>query len=484
MNKIKQLKKKNPGIARHTNLQPENKFQSLNDLALQFYTEGDYQTAQQLYARHLAMVPGDIGAWCNLGVLMRKEKQPETAVICYKRALNLTPDDASLWSNLGNALRDLDRLDESKQALERGISCKFDSPGLYFHLGLTERDLGNTDTAIKHFLKAEQLGYKNKDELHWELGFARLLAGDLKNGFSDYEHRWGMEEAGRKRHERIPEWDGRSLKHSLLVCSEQGFGDTIQFCRFLPLLKSLVQQVVFEVQPELVRLLKVSPACEGIEIVARGESIPPVSARASLMSLPFLLGTDWETLPTRTPYLRPPSTHPAPFSESSDRLRIGIAWNGSPSFKNNAKRSMSLSQFAPILEMPELTYYSFLKGSAEEEIKQFGMETVVHNLSGSIRDFADSAAIMSEMDLVITTCTSVAHLAGALGKPVWVLLCHAADWRWLLKRQDTPWYPTMKLFRQQTPGDWDGVIRSVTTALDEWLANKENSSPVKMVAAV
>jgi hypothetical protein len=271
------------------------------------------------------------------------------------------------------------------------------------------------------------------------------------------------------RHFRQPMWNGESLGgKTILLYAEQGLGDTIQFVRYASIVKQHGGTVVVECQKPLVGLLE---GCPGVDqLVAQGDDLPAFDVQAPLLSVPGILGTSVETIPARAPYLFAKAARVEPWRERLiDGFKIGIAWQGNPAFRGDPFRSIPLRCFAPLAEIPGVCLVSLQKGAGTEQLAEVRDLFPVIELGSRLDDFLDTAAVMGHLDLVITSDTAPAHLAGALGVPVWVALSFAPDWRWLLDRCDSPWYPTMRLFRQRELGNWDGVFQEIKEALYERL---------------
>lgn len=438
--------------------------------ALRAHNANRLEEAAQLYQRIVHLDPAFAPAWINLGVLLRRTGKAEAAVMCLRRGIALEPEDGAAWSNLGNALRSANRLDEAHSAQRRALDL---SPGVarvHYNYGLTVRDKGDLDAAEHAMHRAELLGYETPD-IAWDRALTALLAGKFRAGFEAYESRWRLPESAAL-HQTIPQWDGSPLgDRTLLVWAEQGLGDTLQFSRYLCDgaaalgLAAAGGRIILEVQPPLARVLQRSPDFSGITVVPRGARLPPADVQIPLLSLPRLAGTDTHNIPDHCPYIvAPPDSVPPPGLQP-DRLKIGICWAGKPSHRNDRNRSVPLSSFGALFDLPGTDFLSLQKGPAAEEIAERSIGALVRDLGGGFRDFADTAAALRALDLVITVDTSVAHLAGAMARPVWVLLPYAPDWRWMLHRDDSPWYPSMTLFRQTSPGDWDEVFTRVRQAL-------------------
>ncbi|MBF0372933.1 MAG: hypothetical protein HQL39_05880, partial [Alphaproteobacteria bacterium] len=288
-----------------------------------------------------------------------------------------------------------------------------------------------------------------------------MLMGEFREGARIYEGRVKsqMDLVGRDYPQ--PAWNGAKFKNrTLFLHSEQGLGDTLNFLRYVPLVKARGGRVILECQAPLL------PLCAGLgadRVIAAGETPPPFDLCRSLVSLPFVFGHDLKSLPAKVPYLVTPADRVEAWrarlgAPQPGRLRIGLVWAGSPGHGNDRHRSVSIDSLRPILDVPGATFFSLQKGPAADQLRQAGLSGTVHDLGASLRDFADTAAVVELLDLVISVDTSVVHLAGALARPCWAMLPFCPDWRWLIGREDSPWYPTLRLFRQTTSGDWAGVV--------------------------
>ena len=377
------------------------------------------------YDEALANNPSHVGARVNRGNVLLRFNRPMDALDSYEQALSLLPDHPQILTNRGHALR---RLDRPEQALE-GFA-----------------------TAIR----------KSPDfpEAHFEAALAHLSLGDFKAGWKAYEWRWKTGAfADKRRSFRQPQWHGNmpTAGKTILLHAEQGFGDTLQFIRYAPLLASRGARVICEVQPELMSLLT---QIEGIEIVAKGCALPPFDLHCPLLSLPFAFETEVATIPAEVPYLSAPATRVAHWRDrlGEGRPRAGFVWSGSPAHKNDFNRSIPLARFGELLANSPFACFSLQREMRDADREVLHRLPDLSDLGPELCDFADTAAVISLLDVVVSVDTAVAHLAGALGKPVIVLLPHAADFRWLRNRSDTPWYPTARLLRQPAFGDWDSAL--------------------------
>jgi hypothetical protein len=449
--------------------------------------------ALRFLAQALRVNSGSADAMSNLGLALHAAERFEEAVASYRNALMLAPDHPEILYNLANACLELGRTDEALAGFDDVLAKNPSHVGALVNRGNTLLRFNRPAEAILSYDKAlaampghpqiltnrghalrrldrplealadfEAALVKGPEfpEAHFEAAMTRLTLGDFDAGWKAYEWRWKTGAfASRRRQLRAPLWlgDAPVTGKTILLHAEQGFGDTIQFIRYAPLLAGRGAKVVCEVQPELQSLLS---RFEGIDIIAKGEPLPPFDLHCPLLSLPLAFGTKPGTIPTSVPYLVPPAERLAHWR---DRLppgapRAGFVWSGSSSHKNDGNRSIPLARLAALFADPPLACFSLqceLRDADSEVLR--GLPKLVH-LGDELRDFADTAAVISLLDIVVAVDTSVAHLAGALGKPVVILLPYAADFRWMRGRDDSPWYPTAKLFRQPAFGDWDSVI--------------------------
>lgn len=410
---------------------PDNAF-GLNLQAILAHQAGRTDEAIELLGKSIQLNPRVADFHFNLGVALQAQERHADAAASYRTALALEPRHAGALTNLGRAFQKQAHPQAAIACYEQAVALKSDLP-----------------------------------EAHWGLATQRLLLGDFAHGWEEYEHRWALPENQSSRREfAAPRWTGDELAgRRLLLHAEQGVGDMLQFVRYAPLLARRGARVIVLCQPELKRLLV---EMEDVTVVTDGDPLPDFDVHLPLMSLSRLLGTTLSTIPANVPYLR---ADPVDVRAWSGRLagdscfKVGLVWAGNPRHLNDRNRSCTLATFAPLADVTGIRFYSLQKGEAGTQARNppANMKLVV--AGDELFDFADTAALMASLDLVITVDTAAAHLAGALARPVWVLLPFAPDWRWLLERGDSPWYPSMRLFRQKTPGDWRGAISEVVTAL-------------------
>ena len=425
---------------------------------------GRLADAKRLYAEILSRQPDNALALNLLGMIAYQEGDFRLAIDRIDKAIALRPRYAEAHSNVGSALKKLDRFDEAVAAYRKALDLRPDFAEVHFNLGNALKEQGKLDEATAAHRRALALNSELAGA-HYNLGLALMSLGKLDEGFREYEWRWKTDEF-RPREFRQPQWSGlRFAGETVLIHAEQGLGDAIQFVRYAPLVRARGGRVVFECPKSLLRLLR---GVDGIDhFVARGKPLPSFDFHVPLLSLPHILGTILADIPADVPYLSVPDGVAAPALEPADgRLRVGIVWQGNTKHKNDRNRSCPLRHFEALARRNDVTLYSLQVGPGAADLKGLATDAPIHDLGARLGDFADTAAAIAELDLVITVDTAVAHLAGAMARPIWTLLPFAPDWRWLLERDDSPWYPTMRLFRQSHQGDWDGVFDRVGRALE------------------
>jgi tetratricopeptide (TPR) repeat protein len=420
------------------------------------------------FERALAIQPDHVRALNNLGNTLQALHRPGEALASYDRALAIRPDYAEAHYNRGIVLRDLRRPAEALASFDSALAIDPSHVDALNNRGIVLRDLDRPHEALSSYDRALVLapGYA---EAHSNRSGVALLLGDFERGWEEFEWRWRVPEIAPWRREFAqPLWRGdTSLEgRTILLHAEQGFGDAIQFVRYVPLVAARGATVVLEVPPPLSDLF--SRIAGAALVVARGAALPAFDCHCPLLSLPLAFKTRLETIPTTVPYLSPAPDRVLkwqPRLPRSGPRRVGIAWAGNANFKGDLTRSIGLARLSPLLSVAGVQLVSLQKELRDGDRDILRSRPQVIQLGDAIDDFADTAAIMSQLDLVISSDTSVAHLAGALGKPVWVLLQYVADWRWLRGRSDNPWYPTARLFRQPKIDDWASVVGQVEREL-------------------
>jgi tetratricopeptide (TPR) repeat protein len=401
-----------------------------HELGRVLYQANDLDGAIAAY--RAAIQHGDVAEYHNnLAAALYSRGDAETAAAEYRIALAMRPDYAQASNNLGSALKQLEQFDDAAAAFNRALELR-------------------PDYAAPH----------------WNLGLLRLLLGDFPGGWPEYEWRWQVRELNPPQIKSPrPRWDGTDLNgRRILLYTEQGFGDAMQFVRYVPLVVKRGGKVILCCQPELLPLLK---TVEGVEAAAlMDQQTPDFDVHYPLMSLPALFSTTLADIPAAIPYLHPDPEKVQWWNQrlaGDDRLKIGLVWAGLAKHAHDRHRSIAPELLAPLAKTRPARFVSLQKGRPNSPAPQLPME--MDDWTNDLKDFSDTAALVANLDLVITVDTAVAHLAGAMGKPVWVLLQKVPDWRWMLNRSDSPWYPTVRLFRQPTRGDWLRPIAEITEAL-------------------
>ncbi len=415
------------------------------------------------YQRAIALNTHHVEAHYNLALLLHEQGKLAEAIDAFQQAITLNPNYVKAHNNLGLVFVEQAQFDHAMACYERALAITPNNADTYNNLAAVWTEQNKLNKAIECYLKALRIN-PNLAEVHFNYGTLLLKKGDLITGWLKYEWRLKIK-TGKYPQLKQPLWEGNPLAgRRLLVHWEQGFGDIIQFVRYLPLIKG--GTVILAIQSPLKQLLNGLPGVD-LLIVKSYDNEPDIAYDVwiPLLSLPNLFATTLDTIPASIPYLYPDSQKVEKWRTrfESARFKIGLVWSGNPKFQYNRNRSASLAHFAPLASVQNISLFSLQKGEAAKQPIPEGMEMIP--LTEELEDFSDTAAAINCLDLVISTDTAVPHLAGALGKPVWLLLHFSSDWRWLLDRNDNPWYPTMRLFRQAAPGDWASVFQQVVDAL-------------------
>ncbi len=423
--------------------------------------KGDFQQAANAGRRALELAPRNPTVCCGLAETMLALGQIDEAVALARRGLALGPHAPEAHYCLGLALVAKGDLEEGVAKLRRVVELRPANAAAHLSLGRALIALGDFRGAIAHLGTAQQRDSRLY-QAQFALGVALLSEGRFSDGWRHYEARLqNPEHIARIRLFSRPRWQGQEFKEkTLLLHAEQGLGDTIQMLRYLPLVAARGGNIILELQPELMRLMAANAGNLPLKLVARGDALPPYDFNCPLMSLPLAFNTQLASIPAAVPYI----AEPAAAERAQAGARIGLVWaaGGSPEYM---KKSLHLADFAFLSSFRDLTLVSLQKGPREAELGQPPAGLVIER--PKLGDFLDTAAAIAGLDLVISVDTAVAHLAGAMGKQVWTLLPHPADWRWLTAREDSPWYPGMRVFRQPQRGDWLGVLDRVASALRE-----------------
>jgi Flp pilus assembly protein TadD len=451
---------------------------TLNNLGTAVWQQGRVPEADTIYRQAYQLKPDDFAIVNNIGNSLWEQQRLHEAACYYRRALELQRESHETWMNLGVLLTDLGRFDEAINCINESLRIRPDSHDALSNLGATLARQGKWDEARACYDRAIRLQYYYP-EAHRNLAFALLADGDFERGWAEYEWRSRC----RKHISYNPggtRWNGEALQgRNIVLHAEQGMGDTLMFVRFAARVKARGGRVLVLCPAPLVRLVA---RCKDVEAVSEGSTpLPAHELHAPLLSLPLILGCTPATIPADIPYLcpdpdtialwRPVVQRALACDGKAPGFSIGITWQGNPLNRSDRCRSFPLGELAPVAELPGVRLLSLQKDDGVDQLPGLAGRFRVAELTdpaGGLsdeRDFLDTAAVISELDLVVTPDSAVAHLAGSMGKRVWVALPYVAEWRWMKGRQDSPWYPTMRLFRQTTPGDWNGVFARMAEAL-------------------
>ena len=418
------------------------------------------------YRQSLRFDPDNPPAWNNLAAALQQLDQPDEAERCCREALRIEPAYADAHNNLGNTLHNRGRFAEASACYERALEIEPRRDDVHHNLGNTHRAEGRLAEALACYERALAVS-PERPRVNFSRAMAFLQSGDLRRGFAELRWQYLCDGAVAPFFSG-PGWDGAPLDgRTILLHDHQGLGDMIQFIRYAPLVAARGGRVVVACSRPLNRLLK---RCDGVaDAFHRFDETPPYDHQRVLMSLPDLFGTTLETVPAAVPYL---SADPVDVARWADDVgaeagfKIGIAWQGNPGHDKDRERSFPIHFFESLARVPGVRLFSLQKGYGVEQIEGLKGRFSVTDLGSRTSDMLDTAAVIANLDLVIAPDTAVAHLAGALGAPVWVALPYAPDWRWMLGREDCPWYPSMRLFRQPGWGDWPSVFQRIHDAAE------------------
>ncbi|HVX16307.1 MAG TPA: tetratricopeptide repeat protein [Pirellulales bacterium] len=484
--------------------EPEGHFHVANALLQQ----EQWAEAEAAYRKCLALKPDHVEALVNLGFALGEQQKLDEAEVCYRQALGIKPEVPEIHQNLGNVLRDRGQLDEAVTCYQRALELRPDYSKAHVNLGVAFIGRGEPEAAIKHLKRGVELqsdfaeafnslgaavsvlrrfdeahGYYARAlelkpdyaDAHWNRSLLWLLQGDFARGWPAYEWRWRCPRTLPKPSYTEPVWDGSSLAgRTILLFGEQGLGDTLQFVRYAPIVKAYGGRVIVQCQRSLLPIVASCPDID--QLVALGEPPPNFDVQAALMSLPLLLGGGAHSIPAAVPYLAAKAELVEHWRRQLAPLagfRVGIVWQGNSRYPWDRHRSTKLADFEPLARVPGVQLVSLQKGPGSEQIggaegkAAFDVVSFGGLLDEQAGPFMDTAAIIANLDLVVTVDTAVGHLAGAMAAPVWTALNYSGDWRWLLDRDDSIWYPTVRLFRQRRPGDWADVFQRMADELQE-----------------
>jgi len=434
-----------------------------------FFQSNDVENALKAYQRSIDLNPNHMRGLTNLGATLEKLGRYEEAAMVLRHALVLGPDDVSALKNLGHVILKLGHVGEGLHLLRRAVELAPDDPDAHYSLGNALLRMERLQDALSCYKRVREL-QPTAARAYFAPASVLLMNGQFKEGWATYESRFDMaayKSNVKNVHERL--WDGGPLKgRRLLVHVEQGFGDTLMFIRYVPLLRERIGDgtILLVCEPELHRVLETLEGVDAVYPLGSDASVD-FDVQIPLLSLPNRFGTTVETVPHETPYIRPPADAKVRIERREGRLAVAFIWAGRPTHSDDRFRSCPLKWFAALFDLPGIDFYSIQWGPRSAEITPHLKRDNVFSMTDALTDFGETAAIIDQVDLVISIDSAVAHLAGALGKPVWTILPFGGEWRWLFRREDTPWYPKMRLFRQRILGDWRPVFQRIGGALQQ-----------------
>ncbi len=448
-----------------------------NNLGVNLRAQGKTEEARGCFQEALRLKPDYVEAYYNLGNWHKDQKQYDEAVARYQQALRINPDHANVHNNLGSVLQSTEKFDEAAIHYRHALRLNRDHAEAHRNLGTVLQSQAKYDEAMAHFEEAVRIrpGFA---EARTDRALMALLKGDFQRGWPEYEWRWKMPRVPNRSFTQ-PLWDGSPLgKRTILLHAEQGLGDTLFFVRYAPLVKQRGGTVIVECPAALLGLLA---GVEGIDqLVAHDSPLPAFDVHSPLATLPGIFHTVLETIPATVPYVsvsaeRIERWKAIVHGEAGSLFRVGIVWQGNPKYSGDRQRSIPLAQFERLAELEEVRLFSLQKGHGTDQLADLGGKFPVVDLESRLGDDSESlaniGAVVKNLDLVVTCDTAIGHLAGAMGAAVWTALPHVPDWRWMLQREDSPWYPTMRLFRQTSRGRWDDVIERMAEELRQLLCH-------------
>lgn len=434
---------------------------ALKKNALSYHQRGELDKAITCYEKYLQINSGDAGIWSNLGSALRQGGHYQSAVNCHIKACKLQPEDSVILTNLANALKDADQFEAAIKAARQAVDIDPGDINLWFNYAVILREAMQFSEALSAFDQCLRIEKNNAAKYRWEKALCYLYLGDFVSGWKDYEARWDNDMLPARRAD-IPLWNGEPLQQkTLLLHQEQGFGDAILITRYLTSPALHGAKVVLECRPPLLRLFKELPVrCLSTE-ESRGAAGVSADYQCGIMSLPGLLDTDLSSMPPPIGFDIPVQSRAKltqVIKRRAAKLNIGIVWSGSTTFADNRRRSPGLKHFLPLAQIPGVQLFSLQKGPCERDLERHFARSYIIDLAPYLNDFADTAAAIEQLDMIVMSDSAVAHLAGSLGKPVINLLQYKPYWLYMPLAQTTPWYPSMRLIRQPEPGDWESVF--------------------------
>jgi tetratricopeptide (TPR) repeat protein len=438
--------------------------------ALSLHHAGKLADAEGLYNTLLSYFPNQVEILTTLGIVLLQQGRSEAGFQQLKKSLSLNPNQPAALYNMAVELQKLARLDEALACYNKALKLNPQDINALINRGNTLKDMKQYKEAIASFENALALQPKIPSA-HWNKALTHILLGEYEEGWKEYEWGWQCGERGKPRQYSQPTWLGAEpiAGKTILIHPEQGFGDLIQFSRYVPMLENLGANVILEAPASLVELM--ASLSSKLTVIKEGDALPAFDVVCPVMSLPLALKTTLKTIPANTPYLRVSESKKQYWQAKlgvKTRPRIGIVWSGSMTnqIDNNlcARRNIPLEQLKPLFELP-LEFHVLQKDIRPEDKPTLESLTQLHCHQEELKDFADTAAIIQEVDLVISVCTSVAHLSGALGHNTWVLLPYSADYRWMLNENESPWYPNIELIRGKKIGNWSDIVQKTIQKL-------------------
>jgi tetratricopeptide (TPR) repeat protein len=438
--------------------------------ALSLHHAGKLADAEGLYNTLLSYFPNQVEILTTLGIVLLQQGRSEAGFQQLKKSLSLNPNQPAALYNMAVELQKLARLDEALACYNKALKLNPQDINALINRGNTLKDMKQYKEAIASFENALALQPKIPSA-HWNKALTHILLGEYEQGWKEYEWGWQCGERGKPRQYSQPTWLGAEpiAGKTILIHPEQGFGDLIQFSRYVPMLENLGANVILEAPASLVELM--ASLSSKLTVIKEGDALPAFDVVCPVMSLPLALKTTLKTIPANTPYLRESESKKQYWQAKlgvKTRPRIGIVWSGSMTnqIDNNlcARRNIPLEQLKPLFELP-LEFHVLQKDIRPEDKPTLESLTQLHCHQEELKDFADTAAIIQEVDLVISVCTSVAHLSGALGHNTWVLLPYSADYRWMLNENESPWYPNIELIRGKKIGNWSDIVQKTIQKL-------------------
>ncbi|MDB5299043.1 MAG: hypothetical protein JWO87_706 [Phycisphaerales bacterium] len=435
--------------------------------------QGNWPNAIECYRKVLRLAPSDWQIHHLFAEALTKLGKFEEAEAEFRRVIQARPRDPNAWSGLAEALRRGGKVNESVDAARQGVAINPNHVDCLLALGwglIRQGKPAEGLLALDHALRI----HPGEAKLVWYRAWGRLLMGDYERGWPDYEARWHDPELRQsfRRPFSQPQWRGEDIRgKTVLIHAEQGLGDTLQFARYAPLLADRGAKVVLEAQAELVSLLRRS--MPQVEVIQTGQPLPAFDLHVSMLSLPLAFGTTLQTVPATVPYL---TVDPYAIERWRAKLaglsglKVGVVWAGRPTHLNDRNRSVRLERLAPLAQVPGVTFLSLQMGDAADQMRELPAGMHLIDMRSELTDFDATAGLVSALDLVISVDTAIVHLCGALARPVWAMIQFDPDFRWMLAREDSPWYPTVRLLRQPAFGDWDTVARRAAEELGKLTA--------------